>query len=65
MLSLFPRNLNGTFKALFPFCFHDQINLDIKIYSAKKDIDSQSRTKAELDAYIWHTYFFTVIGGIS
>ena len=54
MLNLFPRNLSGAFKARFPFSFHDQINLDIKIYSAKKYIDSQSRTKAELDAYIWH-----------
>lgn len=34
-------------KHFFPFSFHDQINLDIKIYSAKKGIDSQSSTKAE------------------
>lgn len=51
---LFPRNINDIFKALSPCTFHDKINLDIKLYSAKKDINSQSRTKTELYANIWH-----------
>lgn len=53
MLNLFPMNLNGTSKALFPSSFHDQIILGIKIHTARKDIDSQSGFKAKLDAYIW------------
>lgn len=54
MLNLLPRNLNRTSKVHFPFIFHDQIQLDIKIRGAKDNTDSQNRTTVELDACIWH-----------